>query len=237
MSCVDPEGARNAIAEATTNPAALSAHLHACTACRASLDATPGGAAVHPDALLLVQCQDDPAAVEPEIRSWIDQHLKSCSTCAQALQAIPPLSIPAGKRLSMQRGWVAVAAAGLLVTTILIFDSRERGREPKLTGEPTVAVVLSAQRDGAAPTLPLGAASISVTFVLAEEVSPGQDLEIRMEDQSGVVGPWRKFAVVGLSEWGWPKIRLLRSELPTGRCLLHVRSPSLLQATFVLNVE
>jgi hypothetical protein len=233
MSCVDPQTARRALDEAPADPGALRRHLDACSECRAGL----GGTDEHPAALLIVQCDEEPASVEPSVREWVARHLAICGPCAEALREVSALSAPAEARPRDRRWWVTLAAAGWLFAAILGFELLYHTDGSRVAQPEAIPVVLSAQRDGVAKIVSPGTNLLLLTFVFAEEIQPGQDLKLRLEDAAGVVGLWRRFRVERLGQWGWPQIRVSGSELPRGRSLIHVRTPSGQEASFALQIE
>jgi len=193
----------------------------------------------HPAATALARFDEEPDALSPRARAWIEAHLAACEACRGALRAVPPLGLPA-RSLSRRLGLVA-AAAGWVVAGLLGLGRLGPGRGvPESAGlEPFPEVrtlVLSTSRGDAATLVPAGARILRCELVLGEDVPLGASLLVRLEDAAGRTLLERDELVVERNERDWPVLTLDRAALPAGRARLVVCTPAGLEAAFALDL-
>ncbi|NOT32297.1 MAG: hypothetical protein HOP15_17765 [Planctomycetes bacterium] len=186
----------------------------------------------HPAAAALTSYDEEPASLSPRTRQWIESHLVVCSTCRDALSAVPRLELRA--RPLRLRLWPFAAAAGWILAAFLGLRALEREqREPFLSVH---SLVLSTPRGGGIASIPAGARILRFELVLGEEVPLGALLQIRIDDAAGrtVVDEARE--VEERNERDWPVLTLDRAALPRGTAQLHVRTPAGLESVFELSL-
>src|SRR5262249_35611843 len=74
----------------------------------------------HPAAATLRSYDEEPDALSPRTRAWIEAHLATCAACAEALRSVPQLELRARPLL---RAWPLAAAAGWILAAFLGFRS------------------------------------------------------------------------------------------------------------------